>query len=314
MSQDAAHLAQADQLSAAFPPLLAAAQRLASVHILGAHGRRAAGLGDSFWQYRTALPSDSARSIDWRRSGRGDALYVREREWQAAQNVHLWIDEHVSMAFTSQPRHIPEKAARAALLALALGLLFLRGGERVGLAPHPARAGKAHSTQLAAQLQNSLTEVLNAAHSGASSAKTVRSSPDQAAARPIAHLVDGRGYAVLFSDFLGDLAPIEATLRASAAQGGRGALVQILDPVEQNFPYKGRMIFEDLGAHGPHYDTHEAQDVQSGYLERLGARQKYVADLARRSGWQMHVHCTNTPAQSALLWLCEAAQMSGGLR
>ena len=83
-------LRQAAETEAArLPALLARADHLAATVLLGTHGRRRSGLGDDFWQYRAMRPGDSYRSIDWRRSARGDAQYVREREWQIAQSILL---------------------------------------------------------------------------------------------------------------------------------------------------------------------------------------------------------------------------------
>ena len=78
---------RAEALGASLTALLASAEHLASTVMLGEHGRRRAGMGDEFWQYRPAHAGDPARLIDWRRSARSDAHFVREREWQAAQSV-----------------------------------------------------------------------------------------------------------------------------------------------------------------------------------------------------------------------------------
>ena len=91
--------------------------------------------------------------IDWRRSARGDVQYVREREWQAAQSVSLWVDTSASMRFSGDKTR-PPKADRARLLALALSVLLLRGGERVGLTGGPTgvltppRSGRAQAERL----------------------------------------------------------------------------------------------------------------------------------------------------------------------
>ena len=124
---------RAEALGQTLPPLLAEAEMLASTVMMGEHGRRRAGLGDEFWQYRPAHQGDSARMIDWRRSARSDAHFVREREWQAAQSVTIWVDPAKSMSFTGDRSRAP-KSDRAKLLGLALAVLLLRGGERVGLA------------------------------------------------------------------------------------------------------------------------------------------------------------------------------------
>jgi uncharacterized protein (DUF58 family) len=96
----------------------------------GVHGRRRAGSGDAFWQYRRAQPGDGAASIDWRRSARSDHLFVRETEWAASQTVWLWLDGSPSMHWRSDTS-LPTKHDRARLLVLALASLLLKGGERV---------------------------------------------------------------------------------------------------------------------------------------------------------------------------------------
>jgi uncharacterized protein (DUF58 family) len=83
----------AEKIAGALPPLLAEAEMLASTVAMGMHGRRRAGLGENFWQYRQAVPGDARTQIDWRRSGRSDAQFIREMEWEASQTVSLWVDD-----------------------------------------------------------------------------------------------------------------------------------------------------------------------------------------------------------------------------
>jgi uncharacterized protein (DUF58 family) len=134
---------QAEQLAASLPPLLVEAERLASSVSLGVHGRRKAGMGESFWQFRRYAPEDPAASVDWRQSAKSQHLFVREREWEAAQAVWFWRDGSATMRFKSQFSEIT-KIDRAALLALALGSLLLRGGERVGLFGRAPPCGASH--------------------------------------------------------------------------------------------------------------------------------------------------------------------------
>ena len=153
MTQGLSLRARAETLGQALPALLAAAEQLSATVMLGEHGRRRAGMGDEFWQYRPAHAGDSARMIDWRRSARSDAHFVREREWQAAQSVTLWVDTAQSMRFTGD-RARASKADRARLLALGLAILLLRAGERVGLsgAALPPRSGRAQIDRIALAL------------------------------------------------------------------------------------------------------------------------------------------------------------------
>jgi uncharacterized protein (DUF58 family) len=278
---------RAEALGQALPALLAAADHLSSTVVLGDHGRRRAGMGDEFWQFRAAHAGDSARMIDWRRSARSDATFVQEREWQAAQSVTLWVDASKSMAFTGDRTRAP-KADRARLLALALAILLLRGGERVGLSGDkaPPRSGRAQADRLALALSSETTEDYGI--------------PD--ASGMVAH-----GRAVFLSDFLGDLAGVEAAMAQASDRGLRGALVQILDPAEEEFPFDGRTIFESMGG-SLRFETLRAGDLRGRYLARLADRKDRLLTLARASGWHYHCHHTGAPAQGALLWLYQALE------
>jgi uncharacterized protein (DUF58 family) len=120
----------AESLAGSLPALMVRAEHLASSISLGMHGRRKAGIGQSFWQYHHYREGDPSTAIDWRQSAKGQHLYVREREWEAAQSVWLWRDGSPSMRFGSGA---DSKIDRASLLALALGVLLVRGGERIAL-------------------------------------------------------------------------------------------------------------------------------------------------------------------------------------
>src|SRR5215210_6539679 len=93
--------AAARPLAESLPRLVLEARRIAATVIHGLHGRRRAGPGENFWQYRRFISGEPARQVDWRRSARDDNLYVREREWEAAHTVWLWPDRSPSMAFAS---------------------------------------------------------------------------------------------------------------------------------------------------------------------------------------------------------------------
>ncbi len=287
MTQPLALRAQAETLASPLPALLAEAEHLASTVLLGDHGRRRAGLGDTFWQYRPAQDHDEVRHIDWRRSARSDATFVQDKEWQIAQSVILWVDQAASMRFTSDD-NLPSKSTRARTLALAAAILLNRGGERVGLTGLrlPPRRGTAQLEKLAAILSED--------------ADTDYGTPDAQGMLP-------HSRALFVSDFLGDLAPFEAALTKAADRGVRGAMLQILDPQEEAFPFDGRTIFESMTGALSH-ETLKAGDLRSRYLDRLAARKDRLTELARMTGWQFTTHHTDSSATTALLWLYQALE------
>jgi len=292
----------AEALSGALPPLLVAAEHLANSVLPGAHGRRRIGPGSEFWQFRPSGPGDAATRIDWRRSARGDDLFVRETEWQAARAVSLWVDTGAAMGFSGDAAR-QTKAARARLLSMALALVLLRGGERVGLAEAdlPPRAGRGQAELIA----TALAEDPQAKNPQANNPQTGTLSAGSEHGALDLHAAPAGGHVVLFSDFLGDLATVEAALDLAAARSMRGILVQILDPVEESFPFDGRTRFESMSGHLS-YETLRAGDLRAEYHARLSARKDRLAGLARQSGWHSTTMHTDRPAAEGLLWLYHA--------
>lgn len=284
--------ATAEDQAARLPALLARAEHLAGAVLLGAHGRRRSGVGDDFWQYRPAQHGDSRRMIDHRRSAMGDQEFVREREWQIAQSVMLWVDQGASMRYTSD-KGLPEKADRARVLGLALAILLLRGGERVGLTGTrlPPRSGN--------------PQVLRLAEIFCQDDDTDYSPPEHRAMIPHAR-------AVFISDFMGDLDGVQTALTKAADRGVRGVIYHLLDPSEELFPFTGRTIFESVGGTLRH-ETLKANDLKARYLERLATRKAELQRLCALTGWQYGLHHTNNSAQSALLWLYGALDARAGV-
>ena len=281
--------ARAEALGQTLPPLLAEAEHLASTVALGEHGRRRAGMGDDFWQYRAARVGDPLRAIDWRRSARSDQAFVQEREWQAAQQVVFWVDPAQSMNFSGAANR-PAKADRARLLALALAVLLLRAGEQVGLAGQAApKAGRGQMLRLIEAMALDLAEAC----------------ADYGAPGPGGFVNHGR--AVFVSDFLGDMTGVETALAAAAGRGVKGILLQVLDPAEEEFPFDGRTIFVSMGGSVSH-ETQRASDLRTRYLARLAERKDRLRELAQAAGWHYLAHHTGEAAQSALLWAYRALE------
>jgi len=277
----------AESLAAPFPPLLAEAEHLAATVMVGDHGRRRAGVGDTFWQYRPAQNHDEMRAIDWRRSARSDSQFIQDKEWQIAQSILLWVDQSASMAFTSL-KDGTTKADRARTLALATAILLLRGGERVGLTGNllPPRRGETQVAQMATLLSQN---------------------HDSDFGTPVADGMLPHSRALFVSDFMGDLAGIEAAMTKAADRDVRGALLQTLDPVEEAFPFDGRTIFESMSGTLTH-ETLKARDLRDRYLDRLAQRKDRLSSLARATGWQFHTYHTDQSATSALLWMYTALE------
>lgn len=266
------------------PELLLEADRIAQTVAHGIHGRRRAGPGETFWQFRTYESQDSAQLIDWRRSASSDHLYVREREWEAAHTLWLWPDLSPSMAFRSHLSDVT-KRDRALVLTLAAAGLLVRSGERVGLLgltqPYASRRA---ATRLAEAI---------AAHAG---------SPQLTSGRPSAVRVGRFSGLVLASDFLDPIEEIRESVEALAASGATGHMIQVLDPAEETLPYEGRTEFL-ASEGGGSWIADRAESLRGRYQARLTAHREALQALAVRLGWTFMVHHTDRPPTEPLLSL-----------
>ncbi|MFT7390645.1 MAG: hypothetical protein ACI9ZH_000869 [Paracoccaceae bacterium] len=287
----------AERISGALPPLVAEAERLAASVAAGVHGRRRAGPGETFWQYRQAMPGDPATAIDWRRSGRSDHMFIREMEWEASQTVSLWADMSQGMNWRSDLAQ-RTKRQRAALLTLALSVLLIRGGERVSLLSTVAQAPRGGETQL--------TRI--AMTLAGSEGRTA--SPDDFGAPPRTPMMRG-GKAVFFSDFMGPRADVLAALSHAADRGVSGACVQVIDPAEETFPFDGRLVLTSVGG-AVAFETHRARSLRDAYRAKLAERRDELTSACRAAGWRFEIHRTSESPRKALLWLYGA--ISGTMR
>lgn len=279
------HQTHALELARRFPGLCTAAKEAAANVMHGVHGRRRAGLGETFWQFRPFAAGEAANRIDWRRSGKDERLYVRELEWEVAQTVYIWIDRSASMWFSSSHALQP-KIDRALVLGLAAADLLVRGGERAGLLGlTPAFAVR--------QIVERFAEALLAAESAA------HSEPEEFP--PSIRLPRG-AQAIWIGDCLADQAAIGAAIENISAEGARGHLIVIADPIEESFPFSGNTEFIDVDSPA-RLRAGQAQTFRQEYLRRLSQHRDFITAAARARGWSMMVHRTDRPATEALLAL-----------
>ncbi|GJD29828.1 hypothetical protein PMNALOAF_1068 [Methylobacterium adhaesivum] len=280
-------------LAERMPRLILEARRVSTTLAHGLHGRRRAGPGESFWQFRPFVAGEAAARIDWRRSARDDRLYVREREWEAAHNIWFWVDRSASMGFASHLAQAP-KVERALVLAFALADTLVEGGERVGL------LGLTRAVT-SRRIVETLAQALVEDRDGLTKDAPPRATP-------------GRfDEAILVGDFLSPLAEVKATVDAIAAHGTHGHLVVIADPVEETFPFSGQAVLHD-----PETDRSlaigDAGAWGEAYRDRLAAHRAGLAEIARAQGWTLTLHRTDRPASEAalrLLTLVAAARGTG---
>jgi uncharacterized protein (DUF58 family) len=265
------------------PELLMEADRIASTVAHGIHGRRRAGPGETFWQFRIYQPGEGAHLVDWRRSASSDHLYVREREWEAAHTLFLWPNISRSMQFRSHLSPVT-KAERALVLMLGATELLVRGGERVALLGVTQPTASRRATQKLAE------------------ALVMNSDAAADANEPPATRLTRFSTVVLFSDFLDPIEKIRETIDAMGAAGANGHLVQVLDPAEETLPYTGRTEF--LSPDGSQrWIADRVESLRERYSKKLADHRAQIQDIAHHLGWSFLVHHTDRPASEPLLSL-----------
>jgi len=293
---DARSQAGALDLARRLPALIVAAKDVAATAMHGVHGRRRAGVGETFWQFRPFVWGEETSRIDWRRSARDDRVYVREREWEAAHTIWLWMDRSPSMAYVSTLA-MQSKLDRALTLGLAAADLLVRGGERVGI---PGLTRPLATRGIIERFAEALIQ-------------------DERLGRPAAELppaepLGPRTQAALIGDFLAPAEEIAATIKSMASRGAIGHVMMIADPIEESFPFSGHTEFLDVDSPA-RLRVGDARGFRDDYIARLAAHRGAVREACRSRGWSFSLHRTDRPAASALLDLrlrVEAAQAGAG--
>jgi len=277
--------ADAEALARQLPDVSLQAAAADLVHP-GAAGRKRAGAGEQFWQYRRYAQTDAADRIDWRRSARGDEYFVRETELETARTVLFWVDPHAGFDWAGDPGR-ETKADRARTILLALGISLAKDGERIGLisGTRPASLGKSAPDKLAEDLLSSAS-----IHLDPPKAQTL---------------------AVVASDFYDGIETWRERLAPLAATCRQGILLAVTDPIEHEFPFSGRTRFSRPGTTLDRLFG-RAETVRDDYLKKLADHEAALQDLAISMGWAVIRHRTDMTALRGAAALFAAMEQFGG--
>ena len=268
-------------LAASMPRLILEARRVAATVIHGLHGRRRAGSGENFWQYRRFVSGEAAARVDWRRSARDDHLYVREQEWEAAHTVWIWPDRSQSMTFASTSA-LDTKLERSLVIALALAEVLVEGGERIGI---PGLMRPTASRNVVEKI-----------------AQAIVHDQTERASLPPTFSPSALAETVVLSDFWSPIARVHETIAQLSANGSAGHVVQIVDPAEETFPYAGRIEFVEPEGAGT-ITAGRAESWRADYIERIKRHRAEIRTETDRLGWSFIVHRTDRPASELLIKL-----------
>ena len=107
---------------------------------------------------------------------------------------------------------------------------------------------------------------------------------------------------ILISDFFAPLPDIDRRLRALAARGVSGVLLQVVDPAEESLPFTVRTRFGGVEEDGDML-VPRVEAIRSEYARAFADHRAGLNDITRALGWRTMLHHTDHSPESALMAL-----------
>lgn len=254
----------------------------------GLHRSPRHGFSAEFAEYRSYVPGDDIRYLDWKVLARRDRCFIRKFREETNLRCHLLLDLSRSMSYGSLTY---TKLDYARTLAATLAVFLHQQGDEIGLLTYdevprdylPPRHRSGHLHAILAALGRPALGKSAALHS------------------PVEAILSRgrmRGLMFVISDFLTPLEELKAPLSALAACGHDVTLLQTLDPTEINFTFDSSINFEDLES-GRVLPADPAS-ARAGYLKKFNAHQLGLKSLCDTLGIMHHLLPTDQPLESAL--------------
>ena len=267
-----------DELSQNLPSLLSESSMLSKNILDGMHSTRFAGKGESFWQFREYQKGDDVTIIDWRKSSSTKKILVREKEKEVFNNVYIYIDKSKSMHYQSGKK-IKSKLFNSILLSLTLCRLFGKSREEVYIFNNknlPINCSKNinnFDTNFLIQLNDLL---------------------------PKLDYIKANSLFIMYSDFFHDIKELSKFIRNLKNKNVLGYLVQIVDPKEIKFDFKGHSQLVDMET-GDKIIFSNNHLLSQNYYKNFQMLRKDLQELCTLNNWNFMYHSTASKPINILL-------------
>ena len=281
---------KAEELSNKIPSLYIKAERIANTIWEGIHNRNKDGLGDNFWQFRKYEYGDPAHLIDWKKTAKSNETFIQEKELQTLQNFVIWRDTSKSMNFRSS-ESIDTKLYRANLFTLALTIILSKSGENIilnGLKSKLLKGGNAVNF-----VSNQINEKVTDSYKSSPNVNEIKNNSD----------------VILIGDFLNNINETEKTIKELSNRGINGIIIQILDPAERFFPYKGRINFNGLEGE-QNILIGKAESVRNDYKKAIKIHIEKLEKLTTSYSWKYILDNSDQDASISLKNICNTLTYS----
>ena len=281
---------KAEELSNKIPSLYVKADRIANTIWEGMHNRNKDGLGDNFWQFRKYEYGDPAHLIDWKKTAKSNETFIQEKELQTLQNFVIWRDTSRSMNFRSS-ESIDTKLYRANLFTLTLTIILSKSGENIvlnGLKTELLKGGNAVNF-----VSNQINEKVTDSYKSSPNINEIKNNSD----------------VILIGDFLNNIIETEKTIKELSNRGINGIIIQILDPAERFFPYKGRINFNGLEGE-KNILIGKAESVRNDYKKAIKIHIEKLEKLTTSYSWKYILDNSDQDASISLQNICNTLTYS----
>lgn len=258
------------------------ARQIVEGFVSGLHQSPYHGFSIEFAEHREYVQGDDLRYVDWKVFGKTDRFYLKQYEEETNFSCYTLLDTSESMLYRSDAAPV-SKLHYAQFVAAALSYLVLRQQDAVGLATFDnqvrnfirASSQPAHLKQLCHVMEQ-------APASGESSIGPIL--------HDLAERLKRRGLVLIISDFFDDVDQILLGLKHFRHRRHEVVVLQIIDPAEQDFPFRDPTLFRGLEG-GPETMT-DPRALKSAYQRefesfllaiRRGCREMHMDHLLLRT-------------------------------
>ncbi|HLP16841.1 MAG TPA: DUF58 domain-containing protein [Bacteroidota bacterium] len=263
--------------------------------ITGLHKSPYHGFSVEFAEHRQYMPGDEIRRIDWKVYGKTDRYYIKQYEEETNLKSYIVLDASESMSF-SPSAHGGEdrltKSAYASYLAASLSYLMVQQRDAVGLMTYddtvrtviPPHATKAHLRRILLELEH---------------LKPSNKTKTGFALHRLAERMTRRGLVIVLSDLFDDPGQVLTALKHFRHNHHEVLVMQILDPLEQNFAFGADAIFKDVET-GEQLPTQPYQ-IQRAYQKGMKEFLDRYKRECRENDIDYVLLDTSTPFDTALV-------------
>ncbi len=262
-------------------------RRRGSNALMGRHASANHGVSIEFAEHKEYSPGDDPRHLDWRASARQDRLYIKRFEDETNLKCFLLVDTSGSMGYGSGEE---TKLRHASRIAAAIAFILLQQTDSVGLLGFASEVGP----YVPPRSRNDHLQVLSSALLTLEPAGTTSI---EGALEHVLERTSGRSLIVVLSDFF-DASPRFGRVVRQVAQHHEVALLQVLDPAEQTFPFDKVTLFQAM--EGPEEVLAEPRVIRANYLREMALFRERVRREALQAGADYSLISTDVPVDVAI--------------